>query len=119
MLNPGDVFDVLAKSTGYASHQTPVASEVTVLAWVEHFDQFPHIDREDALAAVTRYYRDPHDRMLTPADISKIARDLHQDRALRTSITTGTAPARSEHRIECMAEIRRLLDTGKFGSMPL
>lgn len=121
MLTTSDVFEVLQKSAAYVNDKTPAASEATVLAWVEHFQQFPHITRADALTAVTRYYRDPHDRMIQPADVSKFARDLHQDRALRQpsrAIEEGVVTT-NEHKTTCMSEIRAILDSKRgFGASP-
>ena len=120
MLTTSDVFEVLQKSAAYVNDRTPAASEATVLAWVEHFQQFPHVTRADALTAVTRYYRDPHDRMIQPADVSKIARDLHQDRALRSptrAIEEGGST--NEHKNACLSEIRAILDSKRgFGASP-
>ena len=122
MLNQGDIFDVLQKCSAYANEKTPSPSEATILAWVEHFNQFPHIRRDDALTAVARYYRDPRDRLVQPADISRVARDLVQDRALRgpesVAITATGQPATVQHRGGCMSEIRAALDGKRFGSAP-
>lgn len=89
MITTDDVFDALQKATAYAPDRVPAPSEAVVMAWVEHFEQFPHLTRDDLLAAVSRYYREPHvDHLLQPAHISKTARELHQDHAMREPIHT-------------------------------
>ena len=84
MITTETIFDVLQKASAYAPDRVPAASEATVLAWCEHFDQFPQLTRDDVLEAVTVFYRDAQkDHLLQPADISKTARALHQDQAMR------------------------------------
>jgi len=82
-----DIGDALSKASGYAPDRVPVATELTVMAWREHFEQFPHLTRDDLLEAVTVFYREPHaDHLLQAADISKTARALHQDRSMREPV---------------------------------
>ncbi len=83
MITPTDIGRVLAKCSGYRPDKTPQASELVIMAWHEHFEDFPHLTVDDALEAVKRYHRDPQDRMIQPADISRVARDIHQDRSQR------------------------------------
>lgn len=83
MITTTDIGRVLAKCSAYRPDKTPQASEIVIMAWHEHFTVFPQLTVEDALEAVKRYHRDPQDRMIQPADISKIAREIHQDRSQR------------------------------------
>ena len=82
-LTATDIGQILIKCAGYRPDRTPQRSELVLMAWMEHFDDFPHITAEDALEAVRVYHRDPHDHMIQPADISKIAREIRRDRAER------------------------------------
>lgn len=77
-LTQQDVMDVLMKCTGYASDKTPVPSEMTLLAWCEHFSE-ARVAREEVLAAVKIYFQRPQDRLVQPADISSLARGLRRD----------------------------------------
>lgn len=77
-LTPQDVIDVLKKCVGYAPDQTPTPNELTIQAWCEHFGSV-RVDRDEAMEAVRRYFLKPHDRMVQPADISAIARDMRKD----------------------------------------
>lgn len=71
---------ILAKCNGYRPDRTPQPSELVIRAWHEHFETFPHLTLTDALEAVKIYHRDPHDRMIQPADISRAAREIRRDR---------------------------------------
>lgn len=93
MITTDDCFDALQKATAYAPDRVPAPSEAVVMAWSEHFEQFPHLTRDDLLQAVTVFYREPHaDHLLQPAHISKTARALHQDRAMREPLTELEPP---------------------------
>jgi hypothetical protein len=121
MIRRNDVIDMLIKCTAYANDKTPAPAEATILAWEEHFAQFPQLTRDDGLAAVARLFRDPRDRLIQAADISKIARDLHQDRALRlpARATEQGDMTTNEHKTACMSEIRAILDGKRgFGAAP-
>jgi hypothetical protein len=72
-MTPAEVVDVLAKCAAY--DQRTVGS-VDVMAW---FDVIGDLDRDDALAAVTRHYRDTADRIM-PAHVRQLARQIHADR---------------------------------------
>lgn len=85
MITTTDVGRILAKCSGYRPDKTPQASELVIMAWHEHFSDFPHLDASDALEAVKRYHRDPQDRMIQPADISRIAREIRRDKSDRES----------------------------------
>jgi hypothetical protein len=78
-----DVGRILAKCSGYRPDKTPNYSELVAMAWIEHFSDFPHVTIDDALEAVKNYHREPHDRMIQPADISKIAREIRRDKSDR------------------------------------
>lgn len=115
MISKLDVGKVLAKCAYYAGDRTPQIDDGPIFAWWEHFQDFPYLTLDVVLDAVKFYYRDPHDRMVQPADISKVARELQQDRALRsgTGAIGGPTPASSEVREAALAEIRAVL--GKHG----
>lgn len=83
MITTTEIGAILAKCAGYRPDKTPQPSELVIRAWAEHFADFPHLDASDALEAVRVFHRDPHDRMIQPADISKIAREIRRDRAQR------------------------------------
>ena len=78
-----DVGPILAKCSGYRPDKTPQVSQLVTMAWVEHFEDFPAITLEDALEAVKVYHREPQDRMIQPADISKVARAIRRDKSDR------------------------------------
>jgi hypothetical protein len=82
-ITPTDVGRILAKCSGYRPDRTPQPGELVAMAWVEHFSDFPHITADDALEAVKVYHRDPQDRMIQPADISRIARAIRRDKSDR------------------------------------
>lgn len=56
-------------------------------AWAESFSKF-NLALDDLLEAVTRHYSDSRERAM-PASIGRIARDVRQDRAMRS----GTIPS--------------------------
>jgi hypothetical protein len=80
MIDNRDIGKVLGKCSWYAPDKTPQVNEGVLMAWMEHFGVFPKVDLGDALEAVKVYYQSPKDRMVQPADISKIARDIRRDR---------------------------------------
>ena len=80
MIDNRDIGKVLGKCSWYAPDKTPQVNEGVLMAWMEHFAAFPKIGLDDALEAVKVYYQSPQDRMVQPADISKIARDIRRDR---------------------------------------
>lgn len=81
MITSDDILDALTKAAAYDTQHTPKTSSMLVAAWLEHFGRYaPDADRDDLLAAVTEYHREPHDRMLQAADLSAIARAIrHRD----------------------------------------
>ena len=83
MITTTEIGLVLGKCAAYRPDKTPQMTDATITAWAEHFEDFPHLTVDDALEAVKRYHRDPQDRMIQPADISRVARDIHQDRSQR------------------------------------
>lgn len=85
MISTTDVGPILAKCAAYSPDKTPRMTDSTILAWHEHFSDFPHLDLRDALEAVKVYHRDARDRMIQPADISSIARAVLRDRSDRES----------------------------------
>lgn len=72
-MTPEDVVDVLAKCAAFDSR---TVGEVDVAAWHEILHR---IDRQDALAAVTRHYTESSARAM-PADILRHARAARDDR---------------------------------------
>ena len=83
MITTTEIGLVLGKCAAYRPDKTPQMTDATIMAWAEHFEDFPHLAVDDALEAVKRYHSDPQDRMIQPADISRVARDIHQDRSQR------------------------------------
>jgi len=100
-----EVGAILAKCAGYRPDKTPQPGELVIMAWHEHFTDFPHLTVADALEAVKRYHRDPQDRMIQPADISKIAREIRRDKAERE---TEQQRREREAAIDAKAEGRRV-----------
>lgn len=92
-LTPEDIAAVLTKSAGYDSMHTPRASAVLTGAWLEHFGTYAaYATRADLLAAVTEHHREPHDRMLQPADLTVIIRARHRDNHARTDPNERALP---------------------------
>lgn len=84
-INTTDVGRILAKCSGYRPDRTPNYSELVAMAWIEHFGDFPSVTVDDALEAVKIYHRESQDRMIQPADISKVARAIRRDKSDRES----------------------------------
>lgn len=72
-MTPEDVVDVLTKAAAFDQR---TVGEADVLAWHEVLYR---VDREDALAAVTRHYTDSRDRIM-PADVVRLARVVKDER---------------------------------------
>lgn len=83
MITTTDVGRILAKCAGYRPDRTPQPGELVIMAWAEHFADWPHLTADDALEAVRIFHRDPQDRMIQPADISRIAREIRRDKSDR------------------------------------
>lgn len=81
-----DVRKILAKCAAYSPARTPKESPAVAAAWAEHFAQYPHISMENALEAVRMYFNRPDTGLVEPCDISKIAREMRQDSALRKEL---------------------------------
>jgi hypothetical protein len=95
-LTPDDISAALTKSAGYDAAHTPRASAVLTAAWLEHFATYaPHATREDLLAAVTEYHREPHDRMLQPADLTVVIRGWRRDEYARADPEVRALPSAS------------------------
>lgn len=73
-MNQTEVATVLIKVTAF---DLRTVGEADVLAWHE---VLADVDLPDALAAVTRHYRDSTDRIM-PAHVRKLARAVKDDRA--------------------------------------
>jgi hypothetical protein len=73
------IAQVLAKCAAYDGSRFPQPTAAMLEAWWEHFDQYPHVEVQDALEAVKLYYRNEKADVPRPAHISKIARQVHQD----------------------------------------
>jgi hypothetical protein len=89
MLSRNDVIKVLMKCAGYDNQHTPDDSDMTIMAWQEHFEDFPGVTPEDAMLAVKEYHRVPRDRMVQPADISLIARKYSRERYERSDLDSA------------------------------
>lgn len=73
--------DVLKKCIAY-DPMFPTPTEAQVMAWAEHIS-IRNPDREDMLAAVTRFYEHNADGVKPlPAAISSIARQIRQEQSL-------------------------------------
>lgn len=99
---------ILAKCSGYRPDKTPQPGELVIMAWHEHFADFPHLTVGDALEAVKKYHRDPQDRMIQPADISRIAREIRRDKSDRETEAQRRAredaiDAKAEGRLRAIA----------------
>jgi hypothetical protein len=81
MIDRNDVLDALTMLTGNDTQHTPDPAEITVLAWVDHFCQFPRLTRDDLFAAVRRYCNEPRERLVQPQDVSRVAVALTSERA--------------------------------------
>ena len=79
-----DVRKILAKCAAYAPARTPKDNPSIIGAWTEHFAQYPHIDMDDALGAVRLFFNKDGSGIVEPVDISKIAREIHQDAVMRS-----------------------------------
>ena len=79
MIDRQGMSQVLAKCAAYDGSRFPQPTAAMLEAWWEHFDQYPHVDLQDALEAVKVYYRDEKAEVPRAAHISKIARQVHQD----------------------------------------
>lgn len=82
-ISMSEIGAIIAKCGGYRPDRTPQPSELVLRAWHEHFGDWPHVTIDDALEAVKVYHREPHDRMIQPADISKVAREIRRDKSDR------------------------------------
>jgi hypothetical protein len=104
-----DVLDALTKAAAYDASHTPKTSNMLIKAWLEHFERYASaVTREDLLEAVTEHHREPHDRMLTPADLSGIARLLRRDR-LERSDTDSPQRLELQARIDAKSQPRPAL----------
>lgn len=101
MLKENDVIDALIKCTGYDSQHTPRASEIVIDAWMEHFEEYPGVTREDLLQAVREYHRTSHDSQIQPAHLSQIARKYGRDR-----IEQSGADSDERRRLEAVANAK-------------
>lgn len=95
---------VIAKCSGFRPDKTPQPSELVLRAWHEHFTDWPHVTVEDALEAVKVYHREPHERMIQPADISRVAREIRRDKSERETESERRA---REELLDGKAEGRR------------
>jgi hypothetical protein len=86
MITRPDIYDVLTKCTGYDSAHAPKPSAIVIDAWMEHFEDFPNVTRDDVLRAVKEYHKVPRDQQLQPSHISAIARVYSRDRYERSEL---------------------------------
>ena len=82
MISSDDLIDGLTKIGAY-DYQFPRPSKIVVEAWLEHFEQYPALTRDDLLDAIKVYYRKPEVSPPKPADVSHLARELRRDRNSR------------------------------------
>lgn len=82
MVDSDDLIDGLTKIGAY-DYQFPRPSKIVVEAWLEHFEQYPALTRDDLLEAIKVYYRKPDVSPPKPADVSHLARELRRDRNSR------------------------------------
>jgi len=85
-----DVRRILAACAAFAPARTPQASEATIAAWSMHFSQYPHLDMDDVMGGVRLFFNREGTGLVEPVNISKLAREIHQDAAMRR-------PSRTEH----------------------
>lgn len=89
-MTPEDVIDVLAKAAAFDQR---TVGQADILAWHEILQK---LDRDDALAAVTRHYAESRERIM-PADVIRHARSFREDRRGREKATEPRAlPSRFE-----------------------
>ena len=83
MITWGDIPVILTWCAGFAADKAPQPSEAVQNAWASHFEDFPKLEMADVQQAVKQYFREPHERLVQPADITKLARAIRQDRVQR------------------------------------
>lgn len=106
-MTPGDTARVLAKAAAYDQR---TIGEADVLAW---HDAIGDLDFADAMAAVTRHYRDHIERMM-PAHVRKAVAEIRAGR--RPAIAAPEANPPDWPAVRAMlAELRKTLPPGKPG----
>ena len=60
-----------------------------------HFSQYPHLDMDDVMGGVRLFFNREGTGLVEPVNISKLAREIHQDAAMR--VPTGRELPRAEH----------------------
>ena len=85
MIAPPDILDALSILASNASDKTP-GGEATAAAWLDHFNHYPHLNRQQLMDAVNMYCETPRERLVQPQDISQLARKLHQDSVMRNPL---------------------------------
>jgi hypothetical protein len=89
-MTPEDVIDVLAKAAAFDQR---TVGQADILAWHEILQK---LDRDDALAAVSRHYAESRERLM-PADVLRHARSCREDRRGREKAAAPLAlPSRYE-----------------------
>lgn len=88
-MTPADTARVLAKASAY---DLRTVGEADVLAWHE---VLADIEYTDALAAVTRHYRNRTDRLM-PAHIREHVREIRAERARQAPHPVRALPSRFE-----------------------
>lgn len=101
-MTPEDVIDVLAKAAAFDQR---TVGQADVLAWHEILQR---LERDDALAAVTRHYAESRERLM-PADVLRHARSVREDRRGRER---GSAPLALPSRYETDEERNIRLERG-------
>jgi hypothetical protein len=111
VISRNDILDAITKCVGYDPVHAPKQSEIIENAWVEHFEAYPSMNRDQLLTAIAEYYRTPHRPFPQPADLSVIVRIRREDDwQRRSSPELQPRPASAEHRAKCMAEIRAIIN---------
>lgn len=116
-MTPADIARVLAKAAAFDSR---TVGEADILAW---FEALGDLDVDDALAAVTRHYRESTD-WLKPAHVRRIVGEIARERRRavreraeleaqqREAIERGPARDRSADVAALLAQVRTELPPG-------
>ncbi len=111
MITRNDIINAISMCVGYDPMHSPKMSEAIIMAWSDHFEDYPHISRERLLRAVKTYYKIPSRSFPQPADISTIARAEINDANMRAPLLPNAdgSPVTKEQREHHMEEIRKIL----------
>lgn len=119
MITPRDITDGLSICTGYDPIHTPMASEVIVRAWMDHFGHHLRIGREQFLAAMRAYWQVPGRSFPQPAQISMLVSELAMVGQPPVEVPNIGLPspaecaASAEQRRAHLAEISQIIQAGR------